>query len=59
MLYPMKRDTVRPIDRADASDLRDKFALEGPNDAYQQVQEVRRSAPRPVIVEELLGGQAG
>ena len=28
MLYRMKRDTVRPVDKADAADLRDKFALE-------------------------------
>jgi hypothetical protein len=28
MLYRMKKDTVRPIDRADAADLKTKFALE-------------------------------
>jgi hypothetical protein len=28
-LYRMKKDTVRPIDRADAAALREKFALEG------------------------------
>lgn len=27
MLYRMKRETVRPVDRADAADLRTKFAL--------------------------------
>lgn len=27
MLYRMKRGTVRPIDRADAADLKAKFAL--------------------------------
>jgi hypothetical protein len=28
MLYRMKRDTLRPIDRADAMVLREKFKLE-------------------------------
>ena len=28
-LYRMKKDTIRPIDRADAAALRDKFGLEG------------------------------
>jgi hypothetical protein len=28
MLYRMKRDTVRPLDRADAADLKAKFDLE-------------------------------
>ena len=28
MLYRMKRDTLRPIDRADAADLKTKFGLE-------------------------------
>lgn len=28
MLYRMKRDTVRPIDRADAADLKAKFGIE-------------------------------
>jgi len=27
MLYRMKRDTLRPIDRADAAELKAKFAL--------------------------------
>ena len=28
MLYRMKRDTVRPLDHADAADLKAKFGLE-------------------------------
>jgi hypothetical protein len=28
MLYEMKRDTVRPIDKADAAALRDAFGIE-------------------------------
>jgi len=28
MLYRMKRDTLRPIDRADAADLKAKFGIE-------------------------------
>jgi hypothetical protein len=28
MLYVMKKDTTRPLDRADAADLRAKFDLE-------------------------------
>ena len=28
MLYRMKRDTIRPIDRADAADLKAKFGIE-------------------------------
>jgi hypothetical protein len=28
MLYKMKKDTIRPLDRADAADLKVKFCIE-------------------------------
>jgi hypothetical protein len=37
MLYQMKRDTIRPIDKADAAALREKFDLKDEEDANPKV----------------------